>query len=63
MVDDELIISEKDVCGGIEESLITAGFLGGLEELVGTGMSTDAAVGNVLKVSGVCEETGMPLKL
>ena len=63
MVDDELIRSEKDVCGGRGESLITAGFLGGLEGLVGAGMSAETAVGIVLSVSRVGNKTGVPFKV
>ena len=61
MVDDELIPSEKDVCGGRRESLITAGFLGGLEGLVGNGMRAETAVGSVLTVSCDGEEASMPI--
>ena len=61
MVDDELIPSEKDVCGGRRESLITAGFLGGLEGLVGNGMRAETAVGSVLTVSCDGVEASMPI--
>jgi hypothetical protein len=61
VVDDELIPSEKDVCGGRRESLITAGFLGGLEGLVGNGMRAETAVGSVLTVSCDGVEASMPI--
>ena len=61
MVDDELIPSEKDVCGGRRESLITAGFLGSLKGLVGNGMRAETAVGSVLTVSCNGVEASMPI--
>ena len=56
-----MIPSEKDVCGGRRESLITAGFLGGLEGLVGNGMRAETAVGSVLTVSCDGVEASMPI--
>ena len=63
MVDDELILSEKDVCGGRRESLITAGFMEGLGELMGVEMSAEKAAGKVLTVSCDGDEASMPVML
>ena len=61
MVDDKWILSEKDVCGRRSESLITAGFMGGLGELRGAGMSAEKAAEKVLTVSCEGDEASMPV--